>query len=107
MQISTANVVTVLQANHAVQTLPTENPELSQAIVQTDISGPVTQSRVERHHLSETDIGPNGLSPGEMVTHDGSAGSITGTELMQQGSVYETGACKKNCFISVLTDPLA
>jgi len=39
-------VVTVLQAHHAVQTLPEVGPEFTQAIVQTDISGPITASEL-------------------------------------------------------------
>lgn len=44
-------VVTVLQAHHAVQTLPEVGPEFTQAIVQTDISGPITASELTNASL--------------------------------------------------------
>ncbi|RMX53911.1 hypothetical protein pdam_00020093 [Pocillopora damicornis] len=47
-------VVTVLQAHHAVQTLPEVGPEFTQAIVQTDISGPITASELTNAGLSHT-----------------------------------------------------
>lgn len=47
-------VVTVLQAHHAVQTLPEVGPEFTQAIVQTDISGPITASELTSAGLSHT-----------------------------------------------------
>lgn len=47
-------VVTVLQAHHAVQTLPEVGPEFTQAIVQTDISGPITASELTGAGLSHT-----------------------------------------------------
>ena len=56
-------VVTVLQAHHAVQTLPEVGPEFTQAIVQTDISGPITASELTNARLghakfakSDTDL---------------------------------------------------
>lgn len=45
-------VVTVLQAHHAVQTLPEVGPEFTQAIVQTDISGPITASELTNAGLA-------------------------------------------------------
>ena len=45
-------VVTVLQAHHAVQTLPEVGPEFTQAIVQTDISGPITASELTNADLT-------------------------------------------------------
>lgn len=47
-------VVTVLQAHHAVQTLPEVGPEFTQAIVQTDISGPITASELTDVSLGHT-----------------------------------------------------
>ena len=47
----------VLQAHHAVQTLPEVSPEFTQAIVQTDISGPITASEVTNADLIHTAIG--------------------------------------------------
>lgn len=47
----------VLQAHHAVQTLPEVSPEFTQAIVQTDISGPITASEVTNADLIRTAIG--------------------------------------------------
>ena len=46
--------MTVLQAHHAVQTLPEVGPEFTQAIVQTDISGPITASELTSAGLSHT-----------------------------------------------------
>ena len=46
-------VVTVLQAHHAVQTLPEVGPEFTQAIVQTDISGPITASELTNAGLAQ------------------------------------------------------
>ncbi|KAJ7379344.1 Cyclin-D-binding Myb-like transcription factor 1 [Desmophyllum pertusum] len=47
-------VVTVLQAHHAVQTLPEVGPAFTQAIVQTDISGPITASELTNAGLNHT-----------------------------------------------------
>ena len=44
----------VLQAHHAVQTLPEVGPEFTQAIVQTDISGPITASDLSTTGLAHT-----------------------------------------------------
>ena len=44
--------MTVLQAHHAVQTLPEVGPEFTQAIVQTDISGPITASELTNATLA-------------------------------------------------------
>lgn len=46
----------VLQAHHAVQTLPAVSPEFTQAIVQTDISGPITASELANAELTHSDI---------------------------------------------------
>jgi len=46
----------VLQAHHAVQTLPEVSPEFTQAIVQTDISGPITASDLANAELAHTGI---------------------------------------------------
>lgn len=42
----------VLHPHHSVRCLPEVNPELAQAIVQTDISGPVEAT----HHLVQHDV---------------------------------------------------
>ena len=47
----------VLQTHHAVQTLPEVSPEFTQAIVQTDISGPITASELANADLTHTAIG--------------------------------------------------
>ena len=43
-----------MQAHHAVQTLPEVGPEFTQAIVQTDISGPITASELTNAGLAHT-----------------------------------------------------
>jgi hypothetical protein len=54
VQISPQGVVmtAVLHPNHSVRCLPEVNPELAQAIVQTDISGPIEAT----HHLVQADV---------------------------------------------------
>lgn len=54
VQISPQGVVmtAVLHPHHSVRCLPEVNPELAQAIVQTDISGPVEAT----HHLVQHDV---------------------------------------------------
>ena len=56
-----------------MQTIPEVSPEFTQAIVQTDISGPVTPSDLTTTALSQTEI----------------AGSVTGTELQVTGEATE------------------
>ena len=47
----------VLQTHHAVQTLPEVSPEFTQAIVQTDISGPITASDLTHTVIDKTQTG--------------------------------------------------
>ena len=109
-------VVTVLQTHHAVQTLPEVGPEFTQAIVQTDISGPITaseltnaslrhskftkpdtdlQTRVLAQRDSSADtVNPTSLEPvgvqtvdsGELDSHGGLPASLAQSELQVQSS---------------------
>ena len=74
-----------------MQTLPEVNPELSQAIVQTDISGPITPSPAETHHLNQGNMRTSSLSPGDMAPQEEESGGIIGAEVPQQEAVYESG----------------
>lgn len=62
----------VLQAHHAVQTLPEVSPEFSQAIVQTDISGPITASDLANAGLTHSTIAKTDadLQESEVVQDD-------------------------------------
>ena len=101
----------VLQTHHAVQTLPEVSPEFTQAIVQTDISGPITASELTHTVIDKTQTGlpqneieqedePNSVEQTSVAnsTLDGSHGGLT-TELQVEGvgdkevqAVKQTGA---------------
>ena len=101
----------VLQTHHAVQTLPEVSPEFTQAIVQTDISGPITASDLTHTVIDKTQTGlpqneieqEDEASSVEQTgvansTLDGSHGGLT-TELQVEGvgdkevqAVKQTGA---------------
>ena len=101
----------VLQTHHAVQTLPEVSPEFTQAIVQTDISGPITASDLTHTVIDKTQTGlpqneieqedePSSVEQTSVAnsTLDGSHGGLT-TELQVEGvgdkevqAVKQTGA---------------
>lgn len=87
----------VLQTHHAVQTLPEVSPEFTQAIVQTDISGPITASDLTHTVIDKTQTGlpqneieqedePSSVEQTSVAnsTLDGSHGGLT-TELQVEG----------------------
>ena len=101
----------VLQTHHAVQTLPEVSPEFTQAIVQTDISGPITasdlthtvidktQANLQENEIEQEDE-PSSVEQTSVAnsTLDGSHGGLT-TELQVEGvgdkevqAVKQTGA---------------
>ena len=101
----------VLQTHHAVQTLPEVSPEFTQAIVQTDISGPITasdlmhtvidktQANLQDNEIEQEDE-PSCVEQTSVAnsTLDGSHGGLT-TELQVEGvgdkevqAVKQTGA---------------
>lgn len=101
----------VLQTHHAVQTLPEVSPEFTQAIVQTDISGPITSSDLTHTVIDKTQAGlqeneieqedePSTVEQTSVAnsTLDSSHGGLT-TELQVEGvgdkevqAVKQTGA---------------
>lgn len=85
----------VLQAHHAVQTLPEVSPEFTQAIVQTDISGPITASDLANADLAHTAIAKS-VSDTELqenevgqddVSHTVDQSSINGSSLEQHAGL--------------------
>lgn len=73
----------VLQAHHAVQTLPEVSPEFTQAIVQTDISGPITASELANADLAHTAIGKSEpeLQDSEVVQQDDIPSTVDDTNV--------------------------
>ena len=68
----------VLQAHHAVQTLPEVSPEFTQAIVQTDISGPITASDLANAGLTHSSI-TKSVSEAEIEDSEVVAGDVSST----------------------------
>lgn len=84
----------VLQAHHAVQTLPEVSPEFSQAIVQTDISGPITE--LANTELTHTDIGKSvaeaGLQDSEVAQDD----TVMDSHEDLTADIQMEGSCEKD-----------
>ncbi|XP_015761824.1 PREDICTED: cyclin-D-binding Myb-like transcription factor 1 isoform X1 [Acropora digitifera] len=100
----------VLQAHHAVQTLPEVSPEFSQAIVQTDISGPITE--LANTELTHTDIGKSvaeaGLQDSEVAQDDTvmDSGTLDSHEDLT-ADIQMEGSCEKDVPIITQTGPAA
>lgn len=100
----------VLQAHHAVQTLPEVSPEFSQAIVQTDISGPITE--LANSELTHTDIAKSvaeaGLQDSEVAQDDTvmDSGTLDSHEDLT-ADIQMEGSCEKDVPIITQTGKLS
>ena len=100
----------VLQTHHAVQTLPEVSPEFTQAIVQTDISGPITvidktQAGLQENEIEQEDE-PSTVEQTSVAnsTLDSSHGGLT-TELQVEGvGNKQVQAVKQTGAITVIVD---
>lgn len=106
--VSLQEVVTVLQAHHAVQTLPEVGPEFTQAIVQTDISGPITASELTNAGLAHAKFAkPDAdLQARVVVPHDDTdPGTVDHTSLEAVGvqTVDNTEIDSHSCLPASLT----
>lgn len=118
-------VVTVLQTHHAVQTLPEVGPEFTQAIVQTDISGPITASELTNaglahakfakpdadlqarvvpqdhtnpdtvHHSNLEAVGVQTVDSTELDSHGGLPASLTQGDLQGESDVKDEQTMKQ------------